>query len=109
MTSRLTERKSVRTGSAESVNQAFQIFLPAGARLGLQVSFVNIGGEFLETLLACQDRAAEIAVATGIAFENMTLKGAILNQGGDGGIEKSAGDRVHRSDDDAKAIAKVNI
>jgi hypothetical protein len=40
---------------AEAVNQAFQVFLAAGARLRLQVSFVDIGGEFIKTLVAGQD------------------------------------------------------
>jgi hypothetical protein len=62
---------------AEAVNQAFQVFLAARARLGLQVSFVDIGGEFIKTLVAGQDRAAEIAVPTGIAFGNMILRGCL--------------------------------
>src|ERR1700737_4590788 len=84
------------SASTETIDQTFQIFLAAGAGLGFKIAFVDIGGEVVETLFTRKDRVAEIAVPTGIAFGNMVLEGAILEQGGS--IEKAAGDRVHRSD-----------
>jgi hypothetical protein len=49
-----------RSGSAlvETIDQAFQIFLAAGARLGFQIVFVDIGSEVIEILFTGKDRAA---------------------------------------------------